>query len=123
MPVNEDLFLANVYENAYGSGGLKMEFNYRALNGGVSAGHARCIRFIEKFEPSRIDLGATLNLLAEVLKRAPNQWHPRAVDLFSEIVTVGAISRSVYEEPALTVGEVTEYLGLLEKLFNSFTHK
>jgi hypothetical protein len=48
------------------------------------------------------------------------QWHPRAVTVFSEVITLGMLSRTYYGESSLTLEQVAQFTGIFALILNSF---
>ncbi|HZA23330.1 MAG TPA: hypothetical protein VFA32_12135, partial [Dehalococcoidia bacterium] len=48
------------------------------------------------------------------------QWHPRAVSVFSEVITLGMLSRAYYGESSLTLKQVAQFTGIFALILNSF---
>lgn len=100
-----------------------MDFDLAYVNEGVKTGQARCSAQIPKFMMSEDVMKQVNSVIVETLQKEPTEWHPRAISLFSEVVTIGGLSRSHYGEKEVTVSLVVEFLGALGKILNSFTHK
>jgi hypothetical protein len=100
-----------------------MDFDLQYLESGIQAGQNQCIGLITGFKTTEYSMQHIRSVIAEVLKQEPQEWHPRAISLFSEVVTIGGLSRAHYGEKELEVNEVTEFLGWIGKIFNSFVHK
>jgi hypothetical protein len=67
------------------------------------------------------------NAIAETMKLVGNamsrvEWHPRAVAMFSEVITLGMLSRAYYGEAPLTLEQVAQFMGIFGLILNSFVH-
>jgi hypothetical protein len=67
------------------------------------------------------------NAIAETMELVGNamshvEWHPRAVAMFSEVITVGMLSRAYYGESSLTLEQVAQFMGIFGLILNSFVH-
>jgi hypothetical protein len=65
------------------------------------------------------------NAIAEAMELVGNalsrvQWHPRAVSVFSEVITLGMLSRVYYGESSLTLEQVAQFTGIFALILNSF---
>ena len=65
------------------------------------------------------------NAIAEAMELVGNalsrvQWHPRAVAVFSEVITLGMLSRAYYGESSLTLEQVAQFTGIFALILNSF---
>jgi hypothetical protein len=65
------------------------------------------------------------NAIAEAMELVGNalsyaQWHPRAVAVFSEVITLGMLSRAYYGESSLTLEQVAQFMGSFALILNSF---
>jgi hypothetical protein len=59
-----------------------------------------------------------MELVGNALSRV--QWHPRAIAVFSEVITLGMLSRTYYGESPLTLEQVDQFTGVFALILNSF---
>ena len=101
-----------------------------AAGAGVEAGIARAARYglriemppegVDAAEPYPQGLEATLAFTRRISDS--NEASARFSELFAEMITVAAIARHHYDDPALTETEMDEYLRHSYSIFNSFRH-
>jgi hypothetical protein len=65
------------------------------------------------------------NAISEVMELVDTalshvQWHPRAVIVFSEVITLGMLSRTYYGESSLTLEQVAQFTGIFALILNRF---
>jgi hypothetical protein len=63
-------------------------------------------------------IGEAMELVGNALSRV--QWHPQAVAVFSEVITLGMLSRAYYGESSLTLEQVDQITEVFAVIFNSF---
>ena len=63
-------------------------------------------------------IGEAMELVGNALSRV--QWHPRAVSIFSEVITLGMLSRAYYGESPLTLEQVDQFTEVFALILNSF---
>jgi hypothetical protein len=63
-------------------------------------------------------IGEAMELVGTALSRV--QWHPRAVAVFSEVITLGMLSRAYYGESSLTLEQVDQFTEVFVLILNSF---
>ena len=63
-------------------------------------------------------IGEAMELVGNALSRV--QWHPRAVAVFSEVITLGILSRTYYSESSLTLEQVAQFTEVFALILNSF---
>ena len=63
-------------------------------------------------------IGEAMELVGNALSRV--QWHPRAVSIFSEVITLGMLSRAYYGESHLTLEQVDQFTEVFALILNSF---
>jgi hypothetical protein len=63
-------------------------------------------------------IAEVMELVGTALSRV--QWHPRAVSVFSEVITLGMLSRAYYGESSLTLEQVAQFTGIFALILNSF---
>lgn len=92
-----------------------------AIENGVFGARTRCTGV--GFAPSEDQLKEAREVIRAALTETPGEWHPRAITLFAEVVTIGAVARAHYKEPALKPSEVANFASVVAGILNSFTHK
>jgi hypothetical protein len=63
-------------------------------------------------------IAEAMELVGTALSRV--QWHLRAVSVFSEVITLGMLSRVYYGESSLTLEQVAQFTGIFALILNSF---
>ena len=63
-------------------------------------------------------IGEAMELVGNALSRV--QWHPRAVSVFSEVITLGMLSCAYYGESSLTLEQVAQFTEVFALVLNSF---
>ncbi len=63
-------------------------------------------------------IGEAMELVGNALSRV--QWHPRAVAVFSEVITLGMLSRAYYGESPLTLEQVDQFTEGFALILKSF---
>src|ERR687894_2658306 len=63
-------------------------------------------------------IGEAMELVGNALSHV--QWHPRAVTVFSEVITLGMLSRAYYGESSLTLQQVDQFTGVFALILNNF---
>ena len=63
-------------------------------------------------------IGEAMELVGNALSRV--QWHPRAVAVFSEVITLGMLSRALYGESSPTLEQVDQFTEVFALILNSF---
>ena len=63
-------------------------------------------------------IGEAMELVGNALSRV--QWHPRAVAVFSEVITLGMLSRAYSGESSLTLEQVDQFTEVFALILNSF---
>ena len=75
--------------------------------------------YVQRF-PVREVLERPLEVARGLLER--EETSGRFTELFAEMVTVAAIARRAYRDPALTESDIESYLEQSYSIFNSFRH-
>ena len=92
-------------------------------------GIARSLHLPEHIEPSVAlnqisqyskTTSETMELVGDAMSRV--EWHPRAVAIFSEVITLGMLSRAYYGEASLTLEQVAQFRDIFELILNSLVH-
>ena len=63
-------------------------------------------------------IGEAIELVGNALSRV--QWHPRAVAVFSEVITLGMLARAYDGESSLTPEQVDQFTEVFALILNSF---
>src|ERR687892_2601127 len=63
-------------------------------------------------------IAEAMELVGTALSRV--QWHPRAVSVFSEVITLGMLSRALYGESSPTLEQVDQFTEVFALILNSF---
>src|ERR687895_525072 len=63
-------------------------------------------------------ISEAMELVGNALSRV--QWHPREVSVFSEVITLGMLSRAYYGESHLTLEQVDQFTEVFALILNSF---
>jgi hypothetical protein len=91
----------------------------------VATGVAAAQRRLERHELAPLEPDAVGHVVDQALTvLAGWEWKipPRGVELFVELVIVGASARVAFGEPALEPREITEFLPPLARMVNSIFH-
>ena len=79
----------------------------QSIAAGISSGSIRFISSITGFVPRSEDIRDAQNLISDSLKQIDDKpWNPRAVLIFSELITIGMFSRKHFNESKLTIDEI-----------------
>jgi hypothetical protein len=86
---------------------------------GVASAQMRLARHGIRFSAS--DINDTLTLARDLLAQE-KEIPGRGVELFAELVTVGATMRANFQEPSLNYEDLTNFFNMLHWFANSWFH-
>ena len=96
-----------------------------SIEAGVLLGRFRFVSAIPEFDPSGDDITECHRFIFGCVRNMEEEWNPRAVQILSELITIGMYSREHYREEEhhpITEDEIEEFAAVLKKIFNSWLH-
>jgi|ERR1700730_3461373 len=75
------------------------------------------------FQPRQIDIELARDLVTRTIEAGARNWHPRAILVLSDLVTIGVCSRSHYGEQQLGIETVIRFSESLEEILNCWFHE
>ena len=94
-----------------------------SIDAGILLGRFRFVSAIPEFDPRADDIVECSRFIFDCVRNIEEDWNPRAVQILSELITIGMYSRRHYEEPGLTMDQIQNFAAVLEIIFNSWLHR